>query len=389
MKKAILYFVMMFPLVSTAQEKPEIIDEINGRDLIKQNDKYGLMKKSKYVIPAYFDTVYYIDDDYFMVHQNGKMGVFDIKGKMIVPVAYQNINPYLPAAEIFEVFATGIRSVFITPKHNKLYGGVIGANTLIVKQTEVSVLDWLCFMKDVSENGDMYGFTIDQILPDTTRMDPNALKAYRYYVNQSSKSTHRERCLFGYKYTELKDLYFDERIADDKIAKTALEYPITGITYEQANKYCRWLTIYHEVNEDFYLDELKVEFRLPKVAEWEQMAYDGLNETMKSKKAMDSVNVKGCAMFNYHVTTKCSNYEDLVKHYVGTGLCERTSFFPNKLGLYCLFGNAAEMVYENTIAKGGAYCHYAKDSDIESNIIYEGAQPWLGFRYVMEIKIKN
>jgi hypothetical protein len=74
---------------------------------------------------------------------------------------------------------------------------------------------------------------------------------------------------------------------------------------------------------------------------------------------------------------------------VGIGLCERTSFFTNNIGLYCLFGNAAEMVYENTIAKGGAYCHYAKDATVESNIIYSGAQPWLGFRYVMEVKIKN
>lgn len=389
MKKVFLISLFIFPIISFAQEEPEVIEEINGRKLIKQNDKYGLMKKNNYVIPAYFDTVYLISDDYFMVHQNGKMGVFDIKGKMIVPVAYQNIVTVNTEDEIFEVFATGIRSVFITPKHDKLYGGVVVANTIIAKQTEVSVLDWIFFMKDVSENGEMYRFTIDDILPDTSKMDPNALKAYRYYVNQSVNSTYKEKYTIGYKSYINRDIYFDKKIAEDEKAKTALQYPITGITYEQSVKYCKWLTLFYEINDEFMMNDLKVEFRLPKVAEWEKMATDGLNESMKTQKAMDSVNVKGCALFNYNVTTKCSNYETLLKHNVGIGLCERHSFFPNTIGLYCLFGNAAEIVYENTIAKGGAYCHYAKDATVENNIIYSGAQPWLGFRYVMEVKVKN
>ncbi|MFZ5554800.1 MAG: SUMF1/EgtB/PvdO family nonheme iron enzyme [Bacteroidota bacterium] len=389
MKRTLLILLILLPAIGFSQEDPEIIEEIDGRNVVKQNEKYGLMKKSKYIIPAYFDTIYYIDHDYFMVHQNGKMGVFDKKGKMVVPVAYQNINPFNTYEEIFEVFATGIRAVYVTSKHNKLYGGLKAANTLIAKQTEVSLLDWIFFMKDVADSGDSYGFTVEAIIPDTTKMDPLCLRAYRYYANQSVNSTHAEKYWIGYKGVVSSSIYFHKQIESDDQAKKALQFPITGITYEQANLYCKWLTLFHETNEELYLDELHVTFRLPTVAEWEQMAFIGLNEDMKKKKEYDSVNVKGCALFNYVVTSKCSNYEEMVKHNVGKGLCERTSFNPDWQGFYGLYGNAAEMVYEKNICKGGGYCHYAKEAKIENNIPYNGAQPWLGFRYVMEIKIKN
>jgi hypothetical protein len=48
-------------------------------------------------------------------------------------------------------------------------------------------------------------------------------------------------------------------------------------------------------------------------------------------------------------------------------------------------GNVSEMVAEKGIAKGGGWIHGALNLIIDSVNTYDSPQPWLGFRYVMEV----
>lgn len=54
-------------------------------------------------------------------------------------------------------------------------------------------------------------------------------------------------------------------------------------------------------------------------------------------------------------------------------LTERHAFYPNEFGIYNIIGNAAEMVAERGIAKGGSYNDPGFDIRIENEKKYEYA----------------
>ena len=66
-------------------------------------------------------------------------------------------------------------------------------------------------------------------------------------------------------------------------------------------------------------------------------------------------------------------------------LAEKSSFKPNEYGLFNMSGNAAEMVAEKGIAKGGSFNDPGYDVRIKSIKRYSGPSPEIGFRTVMEI----
>ena len=62
------------------------------------------------------------------------------------------------------------------------------------------------------------------------------------------------------------------------------------------------------------------------------------------------------------------------------------SYAPNDWGFYNFFGNVAEMVEEEGISKGGSWYHLVQAGKIEKTIPYQGAQTWLGFRCICELR---
>jgi formylglycine-generating enzyme required for sulfatase activity len=157
------------------------------------------------------------------------------------------------------------------------------------------------------------------------------------------------------------------------------DFPVVGVSYEQATSYCRWRT--DRVNEQFSLKNddphcskraitKTFEYRLPTPNEWEEIAaieFDSKTLAKMKKSGKTYGNFADNSNTNLlKITTKVR------------------SFTANKVGLYDVFGNVAEMTSEIGIAKGGAYIHKKDECALDSIFTYDKPYSWLGFRCVCD-----
>jgi len=395
MKKLLIIGLLLFTGVSVySQDKDCLADVGEKMCLVSTEGKYGILnKKGDYIIPAYFDTVIVFKQG-FIVKQNGKMGVFDRKGKISIPVEFPAVSCIGDCENdfLFEISDIGMKAIYITKDLNKVYGFEKVTPTLLATQTEITIKDWFAYVKDVQDNGYNYNYGFEDAIPDTNNIESKLLPAYRAFIN----ALHNEdlcgvslKSNYGF-ITGWKVSYcYDEKKLPIK-NESMINFPVTGLTYKQVQRYTDWLTtIYkNQINEGQDL-AFEINFRLPKVDEWEIIAKLGLSEAMRKNNCLDSLNVLGCMLINYNASTTCKNYDDYLKYSFGKGSSFGLSFNPDNNGIYNIFGNVAEMVFENGIAKGGSYIHNAKDCVITKNLQYETAEPWLGFRVVAEFKAKK
>ncbi|MFM7668347.1 MAG: formylglycine-generating enzyme family protein [Bacteroidota bacterium] len=177
-----------------------------------------------------------------------------------------------------------------------------------------------------------------------------------------------------------------------------LNYPVVGISYEQAENYCHWIT---ELMNNHYHDKKikKIRFRLPTEEEWELAARGGLPEGTiypwgtKSTK-MEKGKFKGEELARFKgsetYTIQGLSIIDRMRGFFysrdmeGT-LCSVDSYWPNNYGLYNMSGNVAEMVAEKSICKGGAWNQEPYKMVISSRDTFYAETPWVGFRVFAEI----
>lgn len=238
----------------------------------------------------------------------------------------------------------------------------------------------------------------DTLFVDITEIRNLDWKEYSYW----------QKAFYGEKSNEYKSCFPDSTIwrtsIYEQVAKSYFkhpaynEFPIVGITFEQAQAYCEWRT--KQVNYMNYIRQNKLPFkltddttgikqiyvyRLPTVAEWEAIASLGFSP--KTKKAITSKK-----NFNPNV------YNLIYPEYVGknstnavnlNSTAEVKSFWANAIGCYNIFGNVAEMTNEKGIAKGGSWLHNANDVVVNKNFYYKGSQNWLGFRCICVKVLKS
>ena len=170
-------------------------------------------------------------------------------------------------------------------------------------------------------------------------------------------------------------------------------YPVVGISYKQAQAFCRWRT--DRVLEFYSIKEkadgkpiypLNFEYRLPTNEEWESVASSGFSEkTLKrlngKNKGQSRYNLKRKKGANMGVAGKLNDNADVT--------APGSSYWPNKFGVYNIIGNVSEMTLEKGISKGGSWVHTEEEAAIELDIKYTEVQPWLGFRCVFVKKHKN
>lgn len=191
-------------------------------------------------------------------------------------------------------------------------------------------------------------------------------------------------------------------------------FPVVGITHAQAINYCRWRS---EVVSLKRLSESNVSFvyRLPTEAEWIQAASSGLNIQLhpfgyekiygspslvkrKSKQYFNQVN-KEVEFRTFKRDLKVfidkkeeiifnviKSFEDYFQYgdYAPAYIYDKRTL-PNRLGLYQMIGNVAEMTDQPGIAKGGSWFHYPNESTIGNQIPYFKPEAWLGFRCACEV----
>ncbi|MDP2174754.1 MAG: SUMF1/EgtB/PvdO family nonheme iron enzyme [Bacteroidota bacterium] len=193
------------------------------------------------------------------------------------------------------------------------------------------------------------------------------------------------------------------------------DYPLVGVTHQQAIAYCDWLT--QKTNKDPKRVFKKVWVRLPTQAEWKYAAgagnpnrnYPWQGEFLRNSKGMFLANYKTIGDENLAVdsngnvvVSKCKtivkttidhktdttyyNYHDCASGYGSFITVRLKSYFPNELGLYNMAGNVSELLADNKQYIGGDWssiAYYLKLNTPTRTL--NKSLSTVGFRYVIEV----
>ncbi|HCW08992.1 MAG TPA: hypothetical protein DGG95_16675, partial [Cytophagales bacterium] len=172
-------------------------------------------------------------------------------------------------------------------------------------------------------------------------------------------------------------------------------YPITGLTYEQAVAYANWCSRYWTDRNAATGINIKVSFRLLSPAEFEKYEERGITTCFEKTKPelrtkfiqeiRDCKNEKRCALCNYAKKDSCESNIRLMNKF-GNETYPVAIFFANCLGVFDMQGNVAEMTNEKGVAKGGSYITSAKECLPQAVQHYDAPQPWLGFRLIVTVE---
>ncbi len=236
-------------------------------------------------------------------------------------------------------------------------------------ESEINVASWLSFYSWTLKHEGLE--EAKKLLPDSNAILP----ALWVYINQNSSDYLDIKARYslqpiGYFDKNCKECEkFSSVLLKRKKICPMLDFPITGINYDQAVAYCKWRTKVEGNNEWI--------FRLPTPLEWKELAITDLSVNEQNIGFKDSINKKGSPNFNY-AFKKCNcdidNYQGKLNG-IGTRL-------PGKSMKWEVFGNVAEMTSEKGIAKGGSYINYAKQCHPDSVQHYTKPEAWLGFRCI-------
>ncbi|MCB9365496.1 MAG: SUMF1/EgtB/PvdO family nonheme iron enzyme [Flavobacteriales bacterium] len=234
-------------------------------------------------------------------------------------------------------------------------------NNIYMDETEVTNFNWQEYVMWVEKKFGKTSKEYKNALPDTT-------------VWNNKESFSEPYMKYYYNHPAYKD------------------YPVVGISYEQAVNFCKWRT--DRVKELFKINALSdkksvyptnFEYRLPTKEEWEKTANIGYSE--KTQQLLNSkykgqllANLKRNMDDNVVIAGTPSSNADIT--------APVKSYWSNAVGCYNLIGNVAEMTNIKGIAKGGSWISDPNQIDIEKEITYTKPAAWLGFRCVVEIKSK-
>ncbi len=185
-------------------------------------------------------------------------------------------------------------------------------------------------------------------------------------------------------YEPMERMYFRHRAYG--------QFPLVGVTYAQAVNFCQWRS--DRVNEQLYWQQNKqalragdslgpapevLRYRLPTKEEWERCAAVGFSAQELAHSFKEGLPLGRFRTDSLYVNGRATLVQDN-----SSIPAPVNSLSPNRLGLYHMFGNVAEMVQEEGIAKGGSWCNVLETFAVRPDFIYKRPHVWLGFRCVCE-----
>jgi len=254
---------------------------------------------------------------------------------------------------------------FCQKKPTMLQGTVQIGENLAMKVAEVNIPEWIIFIIENQFDSTLFpNLTLLSKPAQLLFLDLKKEKDFEYF--KISKKKHYDD--LGEIDTITQTSRFT-RLCKENYSEFSILTSITGISYDQATRYCDWLEAL--VNQRRQID---IVISLPTVSMYEYVITN-----------LDSLNTKGCALYNFIHCACVSQTKTDYNQWLGKTLVRADAYFPTALGLYNLQGNAAEMTNMEGIAKGGSFKHYAKDSFSDQVQNYSRAEEWLGFRYIVII----
>jgi len=236
---------------------------------------------------------------------------------------------------------------FIKTKRFIPPGTVQISNTLFADETEVTNSGWQEYEFSIKK---MFGANSKEhlaTLPDTL--------CWRDKLSYNEPYVH-----YYYRHPAYKD------------------FPIVGISYEQAVAFCKWRTekvkTYLSIKKDY--KNQSFDYRLPTKAEWEFFGESSdlfLDNDGKDAKGNARSNFI-CLQSNGDGMSPNGRYADVT--------APVHSYKPNALKIYNAVGNVAEMISEKGICKGGGWRNMPEDCRIRKDMEYTKPASWIGFRCV-------
>lgn len=256
---------------------------------------------------------------------------------------------------------------------------MVSVEAFYMETTEVTNLEYKTFILDLLINGRTSEFLM--VKPDQEMWS----KKFPYSFNDP-----------------LVELYFAHPAYD--------EYPVVNISRKGAQLYCDWLTIetnkvLKESNKPFIND-----IRIPTDYEWACAASNKKDYSKFANGNQFLRDSKGKYEMNYMCFSReeC-RYDTVMKLYVPKKVISKDeklhaaftddgafhttytkSYAPNSYGLYCMAGNASEMIINNKTkqpeTKGGSWfsCDYYLEINADDEYKNEiNASPLIGFRPIM------
>ncbi len=251
-------------------------------------------------------------------------------------------------------------------KMDKNLYAFVPSGTIKIDSQQVSIQSFIVQKQEVT-NIEYKTFLFDLLIQD--RKD-DFLKA----KPDQKKWTEK----FGDGMKPMEENYFSNDAYDN--------YPVVNVSREGAEMYCIWLSqqLHKYTNErgDAPFNDVRLPFR----SEWIYAANSGVDTRVYPWESDSITNETGCYLANHLPET--GNYADDG----GFDLVKVDSYNPNDFGLYCMAGNAAEMVYDSIEGKrvagtaGGSWTDSAEVLKIHSADPRAGlteADPSVGFRVVL------
>lgn len=190
------------------------------------------------------------------------------------------------------------------------------------------------------------------ISKDTAYIDENGIAINQTIVRPLSS-------LFDFLHTKIINIYPDTTVWVNDFNNAYNEpymkmyfshpgyndYPVVGVTWEQATAYCEWRTQFYRMGQKKGSRPIEA-YRLPTEAEWEYAARNGRTENKYPWDTDATQNDKGCFMANFKPGE--GNYTadgNLIPSRVA-------AYAPNNFGIYDLAGNVSEWTSTAYIESG-------------------------------------